>query len=225
VLPVVLDSRGLNRGQYEGDLEIDSSGGEIRLPFRFTLHRRRSALPFWHVLSSSLAGALAGMLARTLPFFAHQPEVLRHWLSPGAEFGRLEDKAIMSGLFAFCAWAALAGLFAFEGVRRKSCSLFLSGAASSGLLGLACFAGATMILPAVDSGLRTVMQPVVYNWPAGAWMMTGGLAGAIYATASRWKDLTTTRALQVVAGWVVAIVILYALLAMVLLSMHSESVA
>lgn len=219
VLPIVLDSRGLQRGTYEGDVEIDTSGGEVRVPFRFTLHRRRSAIPFWRVLLASLFGALSALLARTLPFAGGHDAKLMSWMSSGTQFGQLSDKASMSGLFAGCVWAALSGLFAFEGVRRRSLSLFFSGVLSSALLAAASFLGATLILPAVDIGLQHWLQPVVHNWPAGAWMLSGGLAGAVYGTASRWKDLLTTRALQVVGGWLAAIIVLYAMLAAVLLSM------
>jgi hypothetical protein len=101
------------------------------------------------------------MLARTLPFSSSSdPAVqghLRRWLSSGAPFGDLGDKASLGLLFALCVWITLVALFAFEGVRRKSCSLFLSGALSSAILGAACFGGATLILPAVDGALRPAL--------------------------------------------------------------------
>ena len=224
VLPVVLDSRGLQRGTYEGDVEIDTSGGEVRVPFRFTLHRRRSSLPFWHVFLASLCGALSAMLARTLPFAGGDDGKITAWLAPGAEFGQLGDKASMSGLFAGCVWVALIALFAFEGLRRKSLGIFFSGALSSALLAAACFGGATMILPAIDQSLQSWMQPIVKNWPPGAWMLMGGLGGAIYGTVSRWKDLLTTRAGLIVGAWVAAIVVIYAMLAGLLLAMQTASV-
>jgi hypothetical protein len=59
------------------------------------------------------------------------------------------------------------------------------------------------------------MWELVQNWATGGWMFVGGFIGAGYGTLRRWRDLLTTRVVQIVAGWMFAIFILFVLLSSV----------
>ncbi len=217
-VPIVLEARGLQSGEYEGDLEIQSSGGEIRLPFHFTVYRRRSMWPFWSVLLWALLGGLAGLSLRTFPFVQSPLEFQRRWLSDAVDFGNMEQRVTISIIFAIGIWLSFLFLIIGESTRRKSFAVFVSGALAASTIAFAGVFAAPQILVAIDQGLQPAFRPLVDNWPSGAWMLCGGLIGAIYGTVRRWRDLLTTRLWQVVGGWLLAIIILYGVLAFVVLS-------
>ena len=217
-LPIVLEARGLQSGEYEGDLEIQSSGGEIRLPFHFTVYRRRSMWPFWSVLLWSLLGGLAGLSLRTFPFVQSSLEFQRRWLSYSVDFGDMTQRLTVSVIFAIGIWLSLLFMIIGEATRRKSLAIFVSGALAASTIAFAGVFAAPQILVAIDQGLQPAFRPLVDNWAAGAWMLCGGLTGALYGTMRRWRDLLTTRLWQIAGGWILAILILYGILAFVVLS-------
>ena len=217
-VPVVLEARGLQSGEYEGDLEIQSSGGEIRLPFHFTVYRRRSMWPFWSVLLWALLGGLAGLALRTFPFVQSPLEFQRRWLSDAVDFGHMEQRVTISIIFAVGIWLSLLCIIIGEATRRKSLATFVSGALAASTIAFAGVFAAPQILVAIDQGLQPIFRPLVDNWAGGAWMLCGGLIGAVYGTIRRWRDLLTTRLWQIAGGWILAILILYGVLAFVVLS-------
>ena len=56
------------------------------------------------------------------------------------------------------------------------------------------------------------MSDLVQSWAGGGWMFAGTIAGAIYGTLRRSRDVLTTRIWQVLAGWAASLFILMLLL-------------
>jgi serine/threonine protein kinase len=207
-LPFAVNASGLMRGEYEGDITIDSSGGEVRVPFRFTLHRKRSPIPFFSVVLWSLLGMLSGLMLRTLPF-AHEASGRGHdWLSSSFDFGAFDQRWAVSILFGFAMWASLMLLIVGEATRKKSCGIFLSGTLAAGSLAIVALTAAPQIIVAGDEALRPLTHDLVQSWAGGGWMSCGAIAGAIYGTLRRSRDVFTTRLWQIAAGWAVSMMIL-----------------
>jgi hypothetical protein len=51
------------------------------------------------------------------------------------------------------------------------------------------------------------------SWAAGGWLFVGGVLGACYGTLRQWELIFTTRLLQILSGWLIAMAIVYGLLA------------
>jgi hypothetical protein len=217
-VPVTLDTRGLDRGTYQGDIVVDSSGGEIHVPFTFTVHRKRSWAPALHVVFWGLSGMISGHLLRSLPFVQGAPSrAAWNWLSPGFDWGSWDERWAISVVFGVCLWCVLMMLVLAEATRRRSFSVLASGALASTTLGVLAAASGTQLLLAGDLALRPLMSELVHNWAAGGWMFAGTIIGACYGTTRRWRDLFTTRIVQILAGWLLTIFLLYTLMAAAIL--------
>jgi serine/threonine protein kinase len=217
-VPVTLDTKGLDRGTYQGDVVVDSSGGEMHIPFHFTVHRKRSWAPALSVILWSLAGMLSGQLLRTLPFLDSNGRGFG-WLTPTFDFG--EQRMAVSVMFGVAMWGVLMMLTVAEATRRKSCGTLMSGALAAATIAFFAAAAGPQLLVAGDQALRPHMWDLVRNWATGGWMFVGGLLGASYGTLRRWRDVFTTRVSQILVGWLLAIILLYLLLAAAVLPQQS----
>ena len=218
-LPITVETRGLMRGHYDGEIVVDSSGGEVHVPFGFTVHRKRSWAPAITIVLWSLLGMLSGQVLRTMPFIHSNSTRGWQWLTVNSSFGTWEERATISMLFGVSLWSVLMLLIVAEATRRKSCGLFVSAGLAASTLAFFSAAMAPQMLIAGDMALRPFMWELVHNWATGGWMFVGGLTGAAYGTLRRWKDVFTTRIVQVLAGWLFSIFIIYALMSSVLLTL------
>lgn len=218
-LPVTVETRGLTRGEYTGEIVVDSSGGEVHVPFSFTVHRKRSWAPAITIVFWALLGMLSGQVLRTVPFIHSSGTRGWQWLSANSSFGTWDERTAISLLFGVSLWSVLMLLIVGEATRRRSCGMFLSGGLAASTLAFFGAAAGPQMLIAGDLALRPYMWELVHNWATGGWMFVGGLLGAGYGTLRRWKDLFTTRVVQIIAGWLVAIFVLYALMSSVVLTL------
>jgi hypothetical protein len=159
----------------------------------------------------------SGQLLRTLPFLQNTGARGFSWLSPTFNFGTWDQRVATSVLFGVAVWGVLMMLTVAEATRRKSCGVLTSGFLAAVTLGFFATASGPQLLISGDQTLRPFMSDLVRNWAAGGWMFVGGIVGASYGTIRRWRDVFTTRIVQILSGWLVAIIILYLLLATAIL--------
>jgi hypothetical protein len=58
-----------------------------------------------------------------------------------------------------------------------------------------------------------MLMDLAGSWAAGGWLFVGAILGASYGTLRQWEQIFTTRLLQILSGWLVAMAIVYGLLA------------
>lgn len=208
VIPMTLDARGLKRGVYSGELAIDSSAGELRIPFRVDVKSSSegavSTIVFWAVL-----GMFGGFVMRTLPLVPFSSTPGWNWLSWSTAVRWWPT----APLFGAALLGVLTPFIAGEALRRRSCTFALSVGLFTMLFSFFCGALGLEILMAGDAALHPIMHQITDHWAAGAWLFVGGLFGAGYGTLRRWGDLLSSRLLQVLLGWLVSLAIIYGLLA------------
>jgi serine/threonine protein kinase len=212
-IPIALDARRLARGVYSGELTIDSSAGELRIPFRANVkNAARSALS--GVVSWAVFGMIGGCALRTLPLISHSSLPGWGWLKgapPGLTMWPI------SPLFGITLFAVLTPFLVAESLRRKSCSTAFSLALFTVLLSIFCSFLGLEILIGGDALLRPYLHQIARNWAAGGWMFVGGVLGAAYGTLQQWHAVFSARLLQILLGWLAAMALLYGVLAAVTL--------
>jgi serine/threonine protein kinase len=207
-VPLTFNARNLSRGVYSGELIIDSSAGELRVPFRATIkcatQNTLSTVVWW-----ALVGMLGGCALRTLPLVSHTTLPGFEWLRSTTP--RLEMWPI-SPIFGATLFGALAPFLVAESLRLKSCSTAFSLTLFAALLSIFCSFLGLEILIGGDALLRPSMHGLSHQWAAGAWMFVGGVLGASYGTLRQWNAIFSARLLQILLGWLTAMAILYGLL-------------
>jgi hypothetical protein len=207
-LQLTLDTRRLERGVHGGRLIVDSSAGELQIPFRVTVKRgETNALS--SVVSWSTLGMLGGFAVRTLPLAPTSPWPGWNWLHYSQHLHWWPAAPLFGGLL----WIALLPFVASECMRRRSCSFTLSVVLFATLLCMACGALGLEILVGGDDALRETFGSLTPHWAAGAWLFLGGIGGAAFETLRRWKLIFSSRLIEIVGGWLVALAIIYGLLA------------
>jgi hypothetical protein len=206
-LPITFNTKRLASGSHSGELVIDSSAGELRLPFFARVKAPPLLAPFLTVVFWSILGMIGGLQLRTAPFADTSPA---HWDWLGAN-SQLPWNPI-APLFGLVLWAILVVFVTGEATRQKSCMFFMSFGAFSALLAFLCGLIGNDLIVATDLLLQPLLEPLVHRWAAGGWMFTGGFLGAVYGTLRRWPDLFSARLLQIVFGWLLAICILFGVL-------------
>lgn len=209
VLEVDLNASRMDGGEYSGELTIDSSAGEMRVPFRAIVRSsgRQSAVTgivFW-----AMMGMLGGFGIRTLPFSGLMATPGWNWLS-GSDEVAWWPVGPMVGLSLFL---SLSPFIAGEAVRRKNCSTTFSLGLFTFLFAAFCGLIGNEILRAGDLALRPLLFDMAHNWAAGGWLFVGGVLGACYGTLRQWTDIFSTRLPQILIGWLVAMALVYGLLA------------
>ena len=208
LLPITFDASRAERGGHSGDIVIDSSAGEWRLPFSATIYRKRSWAPAVTVVFWSVVGMLCGQWMRTLPLLHQTKPAGWHWLTADSVVKWFPA----APLFGLALWGVLLLFVLGEALRQKSCGLFVSGGLVSLLGGVFCAMLGNELLKTGDIVLQPLLAPVTRDWAAGGWMFVGGLAGACYGTWRRWRDVFSTRLAMILCGWLIAITILYTVL-------------
>jgi len=210
-----LNTSGMQRGSYSGDIVIDSSAGELHLPYSATIQGPTSVATAVTVIFWALLGMLGGQLMRTLPFTLLNLPNSWKWLSPTAELNWQVHVA-----FGLTTWAVLLMVAMAEALRRQSCFLLVTGGMFSFLIAAGCGAVASDVMTTVDGLLQPIMRSITHDWAAGGWMFCGGILGAAYGTIRRIADVFSPRILQVIFGWLVAVALMYGVLIYAETSLH-----
>ena len=186
---------------------MDSSAGELRVPFFARVQGPASFAASITVMGWGLLGMVCGLLLRGLPLAGQIRG--QAWLTRDPDF----NSPLMSSLFfGLTVWGVLLLLTISESLRRKSWAFLLSAGSLSLPLALLCGAMAGPILIAGDLALRPIMSPLTHSWAAGAWLTAGGLAGAAYGTLRRLTDVFSARLPQILVGWLFFSVTLWGVL-------------
>jgi hypothetical protein len=210
-VPVTFDSSRIPRGAHDGEVVIDSSAGEMRVPFRAQVRGQQMsfAAPVT-IVGWGILGMIAGQLLRGLPLadFADKGRSGAEWLSSQMPIGGLS----MSLTFGAVLWLIFLVFTIGEATRRKSWMLFFGAGAMSLPLAIlmAFLAGPLMI--AGDAALRPAMQPLTGNLASNGWMVAGGFLGAIYGTLRRLRDIFSWRIWQVIFGWIFFYIMLWSVI-------------
>jgi len=209
VLQATLNTSRMQGGEYSGEIAIDSSAGELHVPFRAIVKDSAQGDALAIVVFWAAMGMLGGFGLRTLP-------VIQQAETPGWDWLRsLEDIQWNSAgpLFGLTLFLALCPFLAGEASRRKNCSTIFSLTLFAFLFCGFCGLIGNNILYGGDALLRPYLFDLAHNWAAGGWMFVGGVLGASYGTLRQWNAIFSTRLLQIVMGWLVAMAIVYGLLA------------
>lgn len=208
-IPLTFEARRLEKGVYSGELILDSSSGELRIPFRAQIQKPAGDVALSTVVFWSAIGMLGAFALRTLPLMSQSATPGWDWLTWNMKLHAWPT----APLFGLVLMGVLAPFIAGESLRRRSCSFALSLSLFVALFSLFCGALGLEILIGGDGMLKPLMQPLAHNWAAGAWMFIGGVLGAAYGTLRRWGDIFSPRLLQLLFGWLTSMAILYGLLA------------
>jgi serine/threonine protein kinase len=114
VVPVTFDSRQVDRGTHRGEIVVDSSAGEMRVPFSAQVRTSTSFTASVTVMTWGVLGMIGGQLLRALPL-AHAAGGAE-WLSIASQPG----SPTTSVLFGVVLWVIL--LFLIERVAIASFS-------------------------------------------------------------------------------------------------------
>jgi hypothetical protein len=206
-IPVTLDARRLPPGEFEGEVVVDSSAGEVRVPVVATVQGEASAEIAATVWGWAVAGSAAGCALRLAPFGTDS--VAYRWLPDVGALG-IQGMAI----FAAVAWAAMLVLAVGEGTRRKSWAVFLSTSAAALPVALVCGAFSGQLIRVGDYTLHPIIWDSFPDADANgvapwAWMAAGGIAGACYGTLRRAGDIFSARIVWILCGWALLAVTLF----------------
>jgi|GEM_PF-2866476 len=208
-LEIMLDAARMDDGEYSGDLTIDSSAGEVRVPFRFTVAGSPRGSSVGGVALWSVLGMLGGLGLRTLPFAWTSPNPGWNWITAS----QLVPWKWSGPLFGMSLFLALCPFIAGEALRRRSCSTWFSLTMSALLLAGVFGLIGDSVLRSVDVMLRPLLFDLTRNWAAGGWLFVGGVLGAIYGTLRQWNLIFSRYLPQILIGWLVSMALAYGLLA------------
>ena len=193
-LPVSFDGLRLHPGHYEGEIELDGSAGQTRIPFSAKVAGPSLWPPFLTVVWCGAAGAASGALSRTVP-----------WMYDGAVPGWLSQTSQVkfwpiAPLFGATLWACAAVWTIVEATRKKSCGMVLGIGTFGTLLAIFAAIGGPSLLVELDTILKPLLKPHVGNYAAGGWMVAGAALGASFGALRRVGDWFSLRAFGVLAG-------------------------
>lgn len=208
-LEIVFDSARMDEGEYTGDLTIDSSAGEVRVPFRMIVAGGSRGNPVAGVALWSVFGMLGGLGMRTLPFAWASPTPGWNWIGSA----QLVPWKWSGPLFGASLFLALCPFIAGEALRRRSCSTWFSLTMSALLLAGVFGLIGDSVLRSVDVMLRPLLFDLTSNWAGGGWLFVGGVLGAIYGTLRQWSLIFSRYLPQILIGWLVSMALAYGLLA------------
>jgi len=197
---VTFDSRNLERIRHTGEIVIDSSAGEWRVPFVAQVAGREKtsnngedatvAVALWGIL-----GMLCGFILRALPL-SHQVNGQK-WLNGSSQVAWLPAAPLFGLAMSGVMFALLVG----EATRRRSWWVFFGALVPAFLFSLLCAVAGNLLLVAGDRVLEPLASPLVGQWAAGGWLVVGGVLGAIYGTVRCARDIFSHRLLNIMGGW------------------------
>lgn len=197
-IPVTVDARALGRGDWDGEIVIDSSAGERRVSFSVQVHSSAGFAASITVLFWAVMGMFCGLALRWLPTFSPDKLSGSDWRNAASV---TENPPLTMMLFGGAMWGSLLILTIGEALRRKSWGFLLSAGSAALPVAILCGFFAGDLLTAGDMALRPLMIELVRQWAAGGWLVVGGIAGAAYGTLRRLDDVFSRRLLQVLLGW------------------------
>ncbi len=169
-VPISFDARGLERGRRSGEIVIDSSAGEWRVPFVAVIAGREKPKHAGEdgavaVVSWGMLGMLCGFVARALPL-SHTPNG-QNWLQANAPI-EFWPTALLFGL-AMC--GATFSFVVGEATRRRSWWLFFGALLPAFGFSTLCGLAANLLIPAGDRVLEPLTKAFVRDWAAGGWLL------------------------------------------------------
>ena len=209
-LPVSFDGMRLNPGHYEGEIELDGSAGQTRIPFSAKVAGPSLWPPFLTVVWCGAAGATSGALSRTVPWM--YDSAVPGWLS-SVDQVKLWP---IAPIFGATLWACAAVWTLVESTRKKSCGMVLGLGTFGTILAILAAIGGQSLIVEWDTILKPILKPHVGNYAVGGWMAAGAAIGAGWGAIRRVGDWFSPRLFGVVAG-------LGAVGAMVWLALQSAS--
>lgn len=201
-IPISFEPRGLESGQHVGEIVIDSSAGEWRVPFvaqiagREKIARASREDGATAVVSWGMLGMLCGFVARFLPL-SHLKNG-QNWLDANTQI----EFWPMAPLFGFAVLCATFALVVGEATRRRSWWLFFGAILPATLFAVLCGLSGSLLLPAGDRVLEPLTQPFVGDWASGGWLLFGGILGAFYGTLRVLRDFFSRRIIGLLIGWI-----------------------
>ncbi len=194
-LPVTFDGMRLTPGDYEGELELEGSAGNIRIPFTAKVAGPSWWAPFLTVVACGSAGAVTGALARSVPFMYNG--AVPGWYVNALPLERWWPVAPILGA---TLWACGAVWTSVEAMRKRSCGMMMGIGTFGTILAFCAGVGGLSLIVELDTILKPVLRPYVGNYAVGGWMAAGAAIGASWGVLRRVGDLFSPRILAVAAG-------------------------
>ncbi len=193
-LPVSFDGMRLSPGHYEGEIDLDGSAGQTRIPFTAKVAGPSLWPPFLTVVWCGAAGAASGALSRTVPWM--YDGAVPDWLSSTNQVKWWP----IAPIFGATLWACAAVWTIVEATRKKSCGMVLGIGVFGTILAVLVAIGGQSLLVQIDTILKPIMKPHVGNYAAGGWMAAGAAIGAGFGALRRVGDWFSLRIFGVLAG-------------------------
>jgi serine/threonine protein kinase len=209
VLEFTLDSARMDSGEYSGEVVLDSSAGEMHVPFRVIVRDKERQNVMIGVVFWAVMGMLGGFGMRTFPFLWQSATPGWNWLDATQQI----PWKWIGPLFGMSLFLALCPFVAGESLRRRSCSTWFSLSMSAFLIAAVFGLIGDSVLRMIDLSLRPLLFDLAGSWAAGGWLFVGAILGASYGTLRQWELIFTTRLLQILSAWLIAMAIVYGLLA------------
>ncbi len=194
-LPVTFDGMRLNAGHYEGEIELDGSAGNFRIPFTARVAGPSWWAPFFTVIGCGAAGAVTGALARSVPWMYEG--VVPGWFTTSIP---LEKWWPVAPILGATLWACGAVWTSIEALRKRSCGMLLGIGTFGTILAICAGVGGLSLMLELDSILRPITKPYVANYAVGGWMAAGAAIGGAFGALRRLGDLFSARILAVAGG-------------------------
>ena len=193
-LPVSFDAMRLSPGHYQGELELEGSAGQTRIPFAARVAGPSLWPPFLTVAGCGAAGAVSGALARTVPWM--YDSVVPGWLSP---VGQIKWWPV-APIFGATLWACAAAWTLVEAMRKRSCGMIVGIGLFGTLLAIFAAVGGLNLIVEIDTILKPLLKPYVGNYAAGGWLAAGAAIGASWGAIRRVGDWFSARVFGVLGG-------------------------
>ena len=193
-LPVTFDAGRLAPGNYQGELELESSAGQTRIPFTARVAGPSWWPPFLTVAGCGAAGAVSGALSRSVPWM--YDSVVPGWISAPGQFHWWP----IAPLFGATLWACAAAWTLIEAMRKRSCGMIIGIGTFGTLLAIFAAIGGLSLLVEIDTILKPILKPHVGNYAVGGWMAAGAALGASWGALRRAGDWFSARLFGVLGG-------------------------
>ncbi len=194
-LPVTFDGMRLNAGHYQGELELESSAGNFRIPFVAQVAGPSWWAPFLTVVGCGSAGAVTGALSRSVPWMYEG--VVPGWYTTAIP---LEKWWPIAPLVGATLWACGAVWTSVEALRKRSCGMMIGIGTFGTILAICAGVGGLSLIVELDSILRPIFRPHIGNYAVGGWMASGAAIGASWGALRRVGDWFSARILAVAGG-------------------------
>ena len=203
-LPVTFDGLRLNPGHYQGEIELDGSAGNFRIPFTAKVAGPSWWAPFLTVVGCGSAGAVTGALARTVPF-------LYDGVVPGWNVNAiaLDKWWPIAPILGATLWACGAVWTSVEALRKRSCGMMIGIGTFGTILALCAGVGGLSLIVELDTILKPLFKPHIGNYAIGGWMASGAAIGGVWGALRRVGDWFSARILAVAGGLVVMAVLVW----------------